>query len=464
MVHEKFGGFSGKIYAMGNVKVSTEGTRAFLAHTSNSFDLIQISLDMAGQRVALRPFFQLTREAFKACFAHLRPGGLFSVTQWAQLPPRDSLRLFLTALSLLEDRGVEHPGGHVAMIRSWRTTTLLVGRDPFMSSQVRKIRDFCNRLAFDLVHIPGMQAKEANQYNRLRNPSFFLGASALLGKDRDSFIEKYKFLIRPVTDQHPFFFHFLRLRTLPEIFSLMKRGGISLFEWSYPLLLAALLAAAASGAALILLPLSFIRNGEHPVNGVRSWAVAGFFFSLGMGFMFLEMAFFHRFTLYLGHPVLSASVVISTFLISAGAGSGWSGKWRRLCSGRQGRLFAMAIPAAAAGIVVWSLVLIEGLPHLSEWSLGFPVFLRALLAVLIITPLGFFMGMPFPLALERLAVSSVKHVPWAWGINGCASVLSTILASLLAFELGFNGVILLALFIYAAAAACSLVLTKKTSG
>jgi SAM-dependent methyltransferase len=460
MIRGRFGEFSGKIYETDKVRVYAEATRTFLARTSRSFDLIQISLDTAGQRAAFRPSYELTEEALKACLLHLRPGGLFSVTQWAQLPPRDSLRLFLTALNSLEDEGIERPGEHLALIRSFRTTTLLVGRDPFGSLQLREIRQFCARMAFDPVHIPGMRPEEANQYNRLRNPSFFLGARALLGKDRETFLRDYKFLIRPVTDQRPFFYHFFRLRTLPEVLSLMRRGGISLLEWGYPLLFAALLVAAASGAALILLPLAFIRKAENPSNNVRSCAVAGFFFSLGMGFMFLEMAFFHRLTLYLGHPVLSASVVISAFLISAGAGSGWSQKWHRLCAGRQIRPFAMDIPAAAVGIAVWSLLLIAGLPHLFEWSLGFPLPLRTLLAVLVIAPLGFFMGMPFPLGLERLAALSVNHIPWAWGINGCASVLSTILASILALELGFNGVILLAVFTYGAAAGWSVLLTK----
>ncbi len=460
-VQEQFAEFSGKIYERDNVRVYTEGTRTFLATTPGTYDLIQFPLNMAGQRAALRPSFQLTKEGLKACLLHLRPGGLAAITQWAQLPPRDSLRLFLTALILLEDLGIERPGEHMALIRSWRTTTLLIRRDPFGSSDLRKIRDFCSRLAFDLVHIPGMQPENVNYYNRLRVPSYFLAARALLGKDREEFVQKYKFLLRPVTDQRPFFFHFFRWKTLPEILSLMRSGGISLLEWSYPLLFAALLVAAASGAVLILLPLAFVRTEGKSSNGVRSGAAVGFFFSLGMGFMFLEMAFFQRFTLYLGHPVLSASVVISTLLISAGAGSGWSRKWRRLFAASQGNRSALDIPAAAAGIVIWSLLLLVGLPLLFEWSLGFSLSLRTLLAVLIISPLGFFMGMPFPLGLERLAGSSVKHIPWAWGINGCASVLSTILASILALELGFNGVVLLAVFIYAAAAGWSLVLTKR---
>ena len=63
------------------------------------------------------------------------------------------------------------------------------------------------------------------------------------------------------------------------------------------------------------------------------------------------------------------------------------------------------------------------------------------------------MGMPFPLALSRLAVHSPGLVPWAWGINGCASVLSAILATLSAMSFGFRAVVLIALALYLLAAA-----------
>jgi hypothetical protein len=43
-------------------------------------------------------------------------------------------------------------------------------------------------------------------------------------------------------------------------------------------------------------------------------------------------------------------------------------------------------------------------------------------------------------------------VPWAWGINGCASVLSALIAALLAVHFGFSVVLLIAAGLYAFAA------------
>jgi hypothetical protein len=70
----------------------------------------------------------------------------------------------------------------------------------------------------------------------------------------------------------------------------------------------------------------------------------------------------------------------------------------------------------------------------------------------LIAPLAFAMGMPFPLGLRRLAAEAPEFIAWAWGINGFASVVSAALATLLAIEFGFNGVLVGALAFYVMAA------------
>jgi hypothetical protein len=84
---------------------------------------------------------------------------------------------------------------------------------------------------------------------------------------------------------------------------------------------------------------------------------------------------------------------------------------------------------------------------------GWPLFARILISIALITPLGFCMGMPFPLGLASISIGAAPLTPWAWGINGCASVISAVLASLLAIHFGFNLVILVAMSCYLVAAA-----------
>ena len=62
------------------------------------------------------------------------------------------------------------------------------------------------------------------------------------------------------------------------------------------------------------------------------------------------------------------------------------------------------------------------------------------------------MGMPFPLGLSQVGMKAPEFIPWAWGINGCASVLSAVTATLLAIQFGFTAVVLAALLLYLLAA------------
>jgi len=74
------------------------------------------------------------------------------------------------------------------------------------------------------------------------------------------------------------------------------------------------------------------------------------------------------------------------------------------------------------------------------------------LGLLSIAPLAFAMGLPFPLGLGRLSEHMPALVPWAWGLNGCASVVAAILALLLAMEVGLRATLAIALMLYLIAA------------
>ena len=85
--------------------------------------------------------------------------------------------------------------------------------------------------------------------------------------------------------------------------------------------------------------------------------------------------------------------------------------------------------------------------------MGLPDALPIVISAVLIAPMAFFMGMPFPLGLARVQASDARLVPWAWAINGCASVTGAVLATLLAIHLGFTAVVVVALMLYGVAAA-----------
>ena len=63
--------------------------------------------------------------------------------------------------------------------------------------------------------------------------------------------------------------------------------------------------------------------------------------------------------------------------------------------------------------------------------------------------MGLTLGMFFPSGIEILNSSAPRFVPWAWGVNGCASVVGTVLAVMLAMTSGFQIVSVVALVLYA---------------
>jgi hypothetical protein len=450
LVAQRYAEFAGHLYQDPRVTIYTDEARGFVARSGGRYDLIQIGLldsfGASGAGVqALNESYIYTVEALREYLADLEPGGLLAITRWIKMPPRDSVKLLATAIEALRQSGVREPGRRIAMIRSWNTSTLLVRNGEFTSPEIERIREFAHSRSFDTAYFPGMRAEDANRFNQLGEAYIYDAGIALLGDRADDFVARYKFFLDPATDDRPYFFHFFRWRTLPEVMALRKAGGAGLIEWGYLVLVATLAQAALLGLVLILLPLSLVRH-DWPAGTARQF---GFYFLLlGLAFLFVEMAFIQKFILFLSNPLYSVAVVLSGFLLFAGLGSASS------------KRFAQWIPwpgispvtVAVAAIAMLALVYMLMLPAVFGRFIGFTDSAKIVLSLALIAPLAFFMGMPFPLGLGRLSSLAPGFIPWAWGINGFASVVSAVLATLFAIEFGFNVVIVLALVLYGLAA------------
>jgi hypothetical protein len=456
LVQRRFADFSGRPFSAPAVRVHIDEARGFVMRHGGRFDLIQVALlDAFGASsaglYALSESYLYTVEALEAYLDHVDEGGLIAITRWINLPPRDVLKLFATAVTALERRGIAEPGRQLVLIRGFRTATLLVKNGAFTAGEIAALKEFCRFRSFDVDWYPGIQVAEANHYIVLDQSYFHDGARALLGAERATFAERYKFAIAPATDDRPYFSHFFKWRTLPELLSLKEQGGLPLLEWSYPVLVATLVQAVMASLLLILLPLWVA--GRRASEGDPPWpsrpSITLYFTAIGFAFMFIEIAFIQKFVLFLSHPLHAVAVVLCAFLVFAGLGSRYSSRLQR----RDGKSFAgpAAIPVAVIGLV--ALLYVVVLPDLFRELMPLPDAFKIPLAICLIAPLACPMGMPFPLGLARLAGRAAPLVPWAWGINACASVVAAILATLLAIHLGFNAVVLLAVLLYAVAAA-----------
>jgi len=446
LVNNEFAEFTGGLYRLPQVTVHNREVRGYVAASSNRYDLIQVALldsfsaSSAGL-YALSENYLYTREAFSHYLQHLQPGGILSITRWTKTPPRDGLKIFATAIEALEQAGTAEPGLQLAMIRSWNTSTLLVKNEPFSSNAINSLKTFCAERWFDLAFYPGMTANEANRFNQLQTPWYFEAAGHLLGPDRAAFMHDYKFNIRPATDDRPYFSHFLKWRTLPELLALRNRGGMPLLEWGYLILVATLVQAVLASLLLVLLPLWLHRSAEARMGGLR-WRMPAYFAAIGAAFMFIEIAFIQKYTLFLHHPLYAVSVVLCAFLVFAGLGSLMSVHWRKHVS----------LLTVTAGIGILCVLYTFLLPGLFNFLIQIPGELKIPVSILLIAPLAFLMGMPFPLGLDVVSNRLPSWIPWAWGINGCASVVSAILATLLAMHLGFVFVVFAAVLLYLLAA------------
>ena len=166
-----------------------------------------------------------------------------------------------------------------------------------------------------------------------------------------------------------------------------------------------------------------------------------YFVLIGVAFLFIEMAWIQRLQLFLGLPVYATTAVLVTFLLFAGLGSLWS-------QNRSGPRAHRVLVSAVIAILLSSLVYLFYMPSWLDAAADLPVWTRGILVLVLLAPLAFAMGIPFPTGLKELGRSSPQLIPWAWGINGCASVISAAGAPLLAMEIGFNGLITVAVIAY----------------
>jgi hypothetical protein len=449
LLETRFANYMGRIYERPPVRFHVAEARAFVAAADARYDLVQVPLSAStGGSImsGLTESYAFTTEALAAYLGRLAPGGLLAITREEENPPRISLKLVAASADALARRQVADPARHIVLVCGWRTITLLVKNEPFTPDEIARLRAFLDERSFDAGWYPGMRREQANHYNVLDAPYFYDGATALLGDRRRSFMAAYKFNLTPPTDDRPYFDSFFKWTSLPEQVALHSGAGYPLAERGYLLLVATLLQALPIALLLIIAPLPFLRR--RAAGGGRARAIV-YFAALGLAFLFVEIAFIQRFTLFLGHPLYAVAVVLASFLIFAGLGSAASTALSRRVATRT-TLAPTAL--AAAAVAALALLAVATLPGLLSAMLALPAPAKALLSVALIAPLAFMMGLPFPLGLAALSVRNPALVPWAWAINGCASVLSPVLAMLLAIHFGFAAVVGLAAALYALAA------------
>ncbi len=448
LVDNQFNQFTGGLYQQEHINLYQGDARDYLTRTQQHYDLIQLALIDAFNAstsglYALNESYLYTIEALQLYLQHLKADGYLAITRWIKIPPRDTLKIFVTAIDALKQSRIKSPEQQLMLIRSWQTSTLIVKNGIFTFEELNQAQTFCEQRSFDIVYAPGLSTTEIKHYNQLRQPIFYSATQALLSDQRASFMERYKFNLKPATNDRPYFHQFFKWSALPEMLKLRHKGGISLLESGYIIFITTLLIAVLTSVVLILAPFGFFRHQSAPNNyKIKRFNVIFYFLAIGLAFLFIEIAFLQKFILFLHHPIYSVATTLTAFLIFAGLGSYCSGQLVKLKSRQQ------ILQLSVISITLVSLSYLFILQFLFAFLITTPTSLKIVITILLIAPLAFFMGMPFPLAIDSLLQHEKSLIPWAWGINGCASVISAVLASLLAIHFGFTAVIVLAMLLY----------------
>ena len=457
LVADDFNDFASGLYRRNNVQVVIAEGRNFLETTPHRFDIINISLldsfsASAAGLYALNESHLYTIEAVGRAISRLKPSGLLSITRVLKTPARDSLKILATVADALRSQAGQTAdiSRHIIMIRSWATATIVASPQPLAAEQIQNARSFAAHRSFDLIHTPAITLDQTNKFHILdEGPVYYRYAQQILSDNHEEFYDTYAYKIRPATDDRPYFFDFFKWRSLPHMIRTLGHNWLIFSEWGYLVLVATLLQAVAASVLLILLPLRIARplRKTHTAKA----AVLLYFLLLGLAYMFLEMGFIQKMTLLIGHPVYGVAVTLLAFLLFSGLGSLAAELILprlaplSLCSHR-------LIWAAAAAVTLAAAFEIALTTLRFDWLLSFSRPARLILAVAIAALPAFFMGMPMPTALKHLHLSARPLVPWAWGVNGCASVTGAVLGTILAISLGFTTLALIALTCYILAA------------
>ena len=440
LLRGQFAQESGRVFTDPRVQVVTGNPRGYLAREDERFDVVVVSLRDAFRPLTSGAYSLLeshvyTKEAFEQYLRHLAPGGTLMVTRWVQTPPSEELRVVATVVEALEEIGIAEPAESLGAIRTIQTMTVIVKKEPFAPAEIRAVRGFAASRQMDISYLPGIDASEVNRFFVLPEEVYYTGIKSLLdSRSRDAFYDQQTFDVAPATDERPFFFHFFRWRQVPEVIERLGQQWQPFGGAGFLVVLAFLVLSVLASAVLILGPLiarrRVIGRGYGGLRGNTPALV--YFFALGLAFLWLELPLMQRFILLLAHPTYSFGIVLFAVLAFSGVGS--------LLSKRLGTYREWAILALAGTALVYAL----GIGPLVEMILGLPLAARIAISGLVIAPLAFLMGIPFPSGIAALESRRPALIPWAWGANGYASVVGSVGAALVALSWGFTPVMLAA--------------------
>jgi spermidine synthase len=428
IMRDRYADYSQNLYERPDVHIHVSDGRSYLRSTSEKFDVVQMTLvdtwaSTAAGAFALSENNLYTVEAFREYLEHLNPDGMVAITRWEFRHPREALRVVSVAMEALHRLGIADPARNFIVASQGELNAdgipvvVLAKKTPFTAAEESAVADHLSRY-------PQLHALYLPSYPG-QNPFSDLIAS----NDPYAFARTYAYNIAPVTDNAPFFFFTLKASQI-----LGEQGLRKGIDWKVNLgvlvLMLVLIISVCAVLLFLILPLA-LRAGPLRQSPVPLL----YFVAIGLGYILVEITFIQRFVLFLGHPTYALTVVIFLLLLSSGVGSLTSRLW--LPQPRMGWIPLVLVIATLLSYVLF-------LPGRLAGLVGLPFTYRLFISALLLVPLGFVMGMPFPTGLRALSSPEPtapvidSSIEWAWAINAAASVLGSVLAMVIAIQFGLT--------------------------
>ena len=474
---------------LGRVHVVDYEGRHFLAHTKQTYDVIDLSLaDSTGLSnpggFAVVEKFPYTQQAMETYMRALAPGGVLSVTIWnKEEPPKSVLRLYMTIAAASRALDGDQMRNSFFVVSSYLSTaTVLYKRGGFTEDEVAALRQHTHAMSFDEIYSPGFHyvgaqndrvlSDYAAQFNSSPQngptagdasdptapaddapgaaapddsvlPSTLMGRmlwAALVKGDASDIANRFVFNIQKLTNDHPYFTGYVKTKDLPGIFRHPERLEPLQDEWGYLLIWATLGVACLTAAVLMVIPLIFGWRSIFSKTPGKARTVL-YFGCLGAGYIMVEVGLIAHFVMALGNPTVSATILITGMLVFSGLGA--------LVSERVLPIKRVFMPilfvVVAAMLAGYALYLDYALDAIG----AYPYAERLALCFALIAPPAFLMGFPMSVAMTTLGRLGKEHMfIWAWGVNGCFSVIGAAAAPVLATSFGLASVIEVAALAY----------------
>lgn len=449
LVTTTFADFDGHLAQNPAVNYVNGDGRSYLARTDRKYDMIWYPApdSYAATNAATASAFVLsesylyTTDAIVDSLKHLTGDGIF-VAQFGEIDyqhkPYRTTRFVATARQALTNLGITDPGAHIMvatspahLLGSFTLSTILVKRSAFTPAEV-------NRFVASLASVPGTSLQYAPGRAVPRNPVDTVASST--AAQLRAFYASYTYNVVPTTDNDPFFWHVARFGTVLRDYFHPITSQDREDQVGERVLILLLVLSVVISALFLLLPFVAVRKDWRRMP--RKAGSALFFAAVGLGFMFFEVTLMQLLNLFLGYPTYALTVTLMSILVFTGIGA--------LASSRQDGHRA-TVPVLLVALTALTAFYLFGLTPLTNALLGLPMAVRVPIAFGLLAPLGLCLGMFMPLglrAVSRLSDTPREYVAWGWAVNGFASVVGAVLATLLAMIFGFHVVLGLGLVAY----------------